>query len=885
MTRPVVERAHRILGNEEALPQGQPLRDLVDELNGVDAANQGHDFGLSRKLLERARARGDADVWIVQQLAFATYKDEELVPSPRFRGALVLLESIGLGDPQLRNGETLGLGGAVYKRMWEFGGLLEHLHMSLALYRAAWERGDVDDDRLYGVGNAAFLLDVLAARARVIARRGGTPLAQAEDLARQARGLREDALALLKKLADADAAQGKAQPYWRIATRAEALFGLGLHDEAQADFARAAAMVAPGSWKLQSSAKQLLALARVLPAVPPPPRAGTPRAQWPAAWRALGALCGERADRIFGNHRGKVGLALSGGGFRASLYHLGVLARLAEMDVLRHVEALSTVSGGSIVGAHYYLAVKKRLEDAALPEPGRDDYVRIVDDVIAQFCAGVGHNLRMRTMSGLAANLKMAFRKGYTRSHRLGELYEEHFYAQVGDRAAAGGHRMADLRIVPAGEAPGFKPKFGNWWRGAKVPVLMLNATSLNSGHNWQFTANWMGEPPEAYDAGIDMNARYRRLYYTQAPEPELKAWPLGHAVAASACVPGLFEPLVLDKLYPGRTVRLVDGGVHDNQGVEGLLAEGCTLVLASDASGQMEDELRPPDGRLGVPLRSNGILMDRVREAQYQDLRARVASRSLQGLFFVHLKQELDPAPLDWIDCQDPTVPPQTITSTTAYGIDKTLQRQLAAIRTDLDSFSEVEAQLLMLSGYLMTEAQFGRLQADHERSGEDGTWGDFDVHAPRGEWDFLRLEALARLPPGASDARRAEVARLLDASPKLFFRVWGLSPLLARTALVAGVAAAVGVVAWIARHWQVPLPWPQVTLTVGQAALALLAVVAGALFPASEALQPQKAAQRRGRKAALAVGLWLASRLHLAVFDRLFLHLGRVQRLLRLQ
>ena len=41
---------------------------------------------------------------------------------------------------------------------------------------------------------------------------------------------------------------------------------------------------------------------------------------------------------------GKVGLALSGGGFRAFLYHLGVLACLAERDVLRDVEVLSCVS-------------------------------------------------------------------------------------------------------------------------------------------------------------------------------------------------------------------------------------------------------------------------------------------------------------------------------------------------------------------------------------------------------------------------------------------------------------------------------------------------------------------------------------------------------------
>ena len=42
---------------------------------------------------------------------------------------------------------------------------------------------------------------------------------------------------------------------------------------------------------------------------------------------------------IEGIFLGKVGLGLSGGGFRASLFHIGVLARLAELDILRHVEA------------------------------------------------------------------------------------------------------------------------------------------------------------------------------------------------------------------------------------------------------------------------------------------------------------------------------------------------------------------------------------------------------------------------------------------------------------------------------------------------------------------------------------------------------------------
>ena len=56
------------------------------------------------------------------------------------------------------------------------------------------------------------------------------------------------------------------------------------------------------------------------------------------------------------------GLALSGGGFRASFFHIGVLARLAEIGRLHEIEFISTVSGGSILGALYYLHVKKLLE-------------------------------------------------------------------------------------------------------------------------------------------------------------------------------------------------------------------------------------------------------------------------------------------------------------------------------------------------------------------------------------------------------------------------------------------------------------------------------------------------------------------------------------------
>ena len=67
----------------------------------------------------------------------------------------------------------------------------------------------------------------------------------------------------------------------------------------------------------------------------------------------------------------------------------GQFARLAELDLLRHVEVLSCVSGGSIIGAHYYLEVRKLLQSKRDHEITRDDYVEVVrrmaDDFLRQF--------------------------------------------------------------------------------------------------------------------------------------------------------------------------------------------------------------------------------------------------------------------------------------------------------------------------------------------------------------------------------------------------------------------------------------------------------------------------------------------------------------------
>ncbi|PGQ95017.1 patatin family protein, partial [Bacillus cereus] len=95
------------------------------------------------------------------------------------------------------------------------------------------------------------------------------------------------------------------------------------------------------------------------------------------------------------------------------------------------------------------------------------------------------------------------------------------------------------------------------------------------------------------------------------------KDFELGLAVAASACVPGIFAPLAISDLYDEKVrLQLVDGGVHDNQGIRGLLDKrlNCTHFILSDASAQLKDEREPNVQISNVIKRSNSILADNLR-------------------------------------------------------------------------------------------------------------------------------------------------------------------------------------------------------------------------------------------------------------------------------
>ena len=79
-------------------------------------------------------------------------------------------------------------------------------------------------------------------------------------------------------------------------------------------------------------------------------------------------------------HDPKIGLALSGGGFRASIFHLGVIRHLEELGIMKKVSVISSVSGGSIIAAYYVIEMENRLRqrrDEVLESDKQMDKVRL----------------------------------------------------------------------------------------------------------------------------------------------------------------------------------------------------------------------------------------------------------------------------------------------------------------------------------------------------------------------------------------------------------------------------------------------------------------------------------------------------------------------------
>ena len=187
----------------------------------------------------------DVDPYIIQQLALATYKADDSVEA--LKEAHNILGTLG---PEASNDpETLGLWGAIHKRLWDKTTDRHYLDKAIAAYDKGFS---VKSDYYNGI-NVAYLLDLRAS------------ISEGEDAIAdrvQAKRIRRQLIPIAEKIPMDDLKPD--QRYWVMATLAEAYCGIGDEANYQEWFTKAT-QAAPESWMIDSTSKQIAQL-RVLQA-------------------------------------------------------------------------------------------------------------------------------------------------------------------------------------------------------------------------------------------------------------------------------------------------------------------------------------------------------------------------------------------------------------------------------------------------------------------------------------------------------------------------------------------------------------------------------------------------------------------------------------------
>jgi len=364
----------------------------------------------------------------------------------------------------------------------------------------------------------------------------------------------------------------------------------------------------------------------------------------------------------------QIGLTLSGGGFRAAVFHLGVLLRLADEDLLESIVQLSTVSGGSLVAAAL-------LSKSQMQWPTSTEYrSRLFAELRA-----------LLTSTDLFA-LKAIGWKGIFRFNQRLLTHRAQVLAELLVERWGVDGALRDLPDRPA------------WW---------INATCLETGKNWRFSKREMGD------------WQFGRHY-----EPPFL---LAEAVAASAAVPYAIGALRLrlpahgwfrtdpatrqpiEKQNPAtETVRLWDGGAYENLGLESIYKPqqgliGCDFLICSDASGPLPAASGAASvvpallrGHLASP-RLFDISSDQIRSLRARMFMSSVAGGAIKGalLRIGNSVREID-------------IKANRLRSSETYDQFQTDREVALALRyhTDLGAISETKFNAIARHGYEIADA-----------------------------------------------------------------------------------------------------------------------------------------------------------------------------------
>ena len=246
LTAPSRKPAGLLATAAATVADGVPPASLAALMDGAQEAKAERDFITAKSLLKAARRIAPNDSFVVQQLALVTYKSKLPDEAQALEQARSIL--LELNPLHSNNAETLGLWGAVHKRMFTLNKQRSDLDAAIFAYEKGYR---LLADYYNGI-NWAFLLNMRASISE--------PADAIADFI-LARRTRADVAEICKARLDGLKASAgtREERYWLLATLAEAALGVG--DEAvSADYLAQAATVAAGTWMADSTNEQLPAL-------------------------------------------------------------------------------------------------------------------------------------------------------------------------------------------------------------------------------------------------------------------------------------------------------------------------------------------------------------------------------------------------------------------------------------------------------------------------------------------------------------------------------------------------------------------------------------------------------------------------------------------------
>lgn len=295
----------------------------------------------------------------------------------------------------------------------------------------------------------------------------------------------------------------------------------------------------------------------------------------------------------------RIGISLSGGGYRATAFHLGTLKKLNEMNILKKVDVISTISGGSITGACYcsfdgdfnnfYNDLYNGLQKKNVIKKILFSWLGLRFMIFIILFLGSAYFLwtpfawlfPVIIITLIILLLKFQFQI-FPISKRIESIYDKFFYKKK-----------------TLGQLP-------------DKPLLVIGSTNLQTARPFTFTRSWMQDSTYQF---MDDPIKFRAADF-----------PLARAVMASSCVPFAFTPVKIDKKFfvdPTDAEKvhpiLVDGGVYDNQGIHKVMQSGsyeCSIVVTSDAGCGSSGELSFKN-TFALLMETVNVFMSRIKKAQ----------------------------------------------------------------------------------------------------------------------------------------------------------------------------------------------------------------------------------------------------------------------------